>query len=373
MTDTDAARSSARNKWLTAAAFVGVAVLLTLIDATQAWIVVNANKAMTLGWWQAVVDRVPAWLMVAALAPAAIALARRFPIESTHWRSPLAIHVAGALGFAFAHLVGRAVYASVQYSAWDRFPVFLNKSALVALDMLTYGAIVGGWHALRYQREAKARELAEAQLRESLTEARLAALRSQLNPHFLFNTLNAISTMALKREDDRVVLTLGHLGELLRVSLDDDLPQEITLCDELEILDRYLEIQRLRFGERLTITRDVDVTVLDALVPSMILQPLVENAIIHGIAPVPGPGEVRICAERRGSKLALEVFDSGPGFGSAAATGIGLSNTRARLTQLYGGEHSVTLGALDARGARVTVTLPYRSDVAQSSKRMAST
>ena len=151
----------------------------------------------TLGWWQAVVDRVPTWLMVAALAPAAIALARRFPIEQTRWRGRLAIHVLGALGFAFAHLLGRAIYSSALYSAWERFPVFLNKSALVALDMLTYGAIVGGWHALRYQREAKARELAETQLRESLTDARLAALRSQLNPHFLFNTLNAISTMAL--------------------------------------------------------------------------------------------------------------------------------------------------------------------------------
>jgi two-component system, LytTR family, sensor kinase len=365
-------RSSAREKWLTAAAFVGVAVLLTLIDATQAWVVVNANPPNKLRWWSAVADRVPTWLIVAALAPAAIALARRFPIEPARWRGPLAIHLAGALGFAFAHLLGRAIYLSALFSSWERFPVFMNKSAFVALDVLTYGAIVGGWHALRYQREAKARELAEAQLRESLTEARLAALRSQLNPHFLFNTLNAISTMALKREDDRVVLTLGHLGELLRVSLDDELPQEITLCDELDILDRYLEIQRIRFGERLTITRDVDVTLLDALVPSMILQPLVENAIVHGIAPVPGPGEVRICAERRGSMLVLEVFDSGPGFGATATTGIGLANTRARLTQLYGADHSVTLGASDARGARVTVALPYRSDVAQTSRRMAS-
>jgi hypothetical protein len=367
----DSPGSSARGKWLTAAAFVGVAVLLTMVDATQAWVVVNANAPNTLGWWRAVLDRVSTWLMVAALAPAAIALARRFPIEPARWRGPLVIHVFGAVGFAFAHLIGRAVYAAALYSAWDRFPIFLNKSALLALDMLTYGAIVGGWHALRYQREAKARELAEAQLRESLTEARLAALRSQLNPHFLFNTLNAISTMALKRQDDRVVLTLGHLGELLRVSLDDELPQEITLCDELEILDRYLEIQRVRFGDRLTITRDVDVTVLDALVPSMILQPLVENAIVHGIAPVPGPGEVRIFAERRGPVLVLEVFDSGPGFDDTAATGIGLTNTRARLTQLYGAEHSVTLGTSEVRGARVTVTLPYRSEVVQASKRMA--
>jgi len=191
-------------------------------------------------------------------------------------------------------------------------------------------------------------------------------LRGQLNPHFLFNTLNAISTMALKGEQENVVRTLGYLGELLRVSLDDELPQEVPLSEELEFLDRYLDIQRTRFGDRLTIHRSIDPAVLDAMVPSMMLQPLVENAIVHGVAPVPGPGEVRIHASRRDGTLRLEVFDSGLGFPSATSpkvksTGIGLANTRARLEQLYNGAHAMMLDNDNERGTRVAVEIPFRT------------
>jgi hypothetical protein len=164
-----------------------------LVDATQAY-VANASSRYPLPFRTAVIDRVPAWLIVAALFPGALLLARRFPFGRGPWPFTLAVHLAGAFAFAFLHLLGRALFMAVQLGAWDRLPILLNKSAFVVLDMLTYAAIVGGWHALRYHREAKAREVAEAQLRESLTEARLAALRGQLNPHFLFNTLNAIST-----------------------------------------------------------------------------------------------------------------------------------------------------------------------------------
>lgn len=172
--------------------------------------------------------------------------------------------------------------------------------------------------------------------------------------------------MALKREHDNVVLTLGHLGDLLRVSLDDDLPQEVSLADELELLDRYLEIQRIRFGDRLTIRHEVDVEALDAMVPVMLLQPLVENAIVHGVAPIPGPGEVVISAERRDGTLVLEIRDTGPGF-SDHTDGIGLGNTRARLGQLYGAAHSIALGSTNGKrsGARVTVTIPLRSALAR--------
>ena len=279
-----------------------------------------------------------------------------------------------------------AVMTATFYAAWDgstaTLPLLLNKfiSAYFILDVLIYCGIVGASHAHRFYEEAKTRELAASRLQESLTQARLAALRGQLNPHFLFNTLNAVATMALKREHDNVVVTLGYLSELLRVSLDERLPQEVPLADELDLLERYLEIQRIRFGDRLTVTRDIDDDVLGALVPIMILQPLAENAIVHGIAPVPGPGEMRLRAERRDGELLLEISDSGPGFGSVArltacrahqedqtgddgrsSTGIGLANTRARIAQLYGERAVLWVGAGDAGGARVTVTIPFRA------------
>jgi sensor histidine kinase YesM len=245
--------------------------------------------------------------------------------------------------------------------------LLLNKflSAYFILDVLIYCGIVGASHAARFYREARARELAGSRLQESLTQARLAALRGQLNPHFLFNTLNAITTMALKREHDNVVVTLGYLSELLRVSLDDSLPQEVSLADELELLDRYLEIQRIRFGDRLTVTQEVEPDALGALVPIMILQPLAENAIVHGIAPVTGPGELKLRGTRLNGELLLEVSDSGPGFDATkprarSSTGIGLSNTRARLTQLYGDASTLSTGTGPRGGACVSVRIPFR-------------
>jgi sensor histidine kinase YesM len=166
--------------------------------------------------------------------------------------------------------------------------------------------------------------------------------------------------MALKREHDNVVATLGYLSELLRVSLDDRLPQEVALANELELLERYLEIQRIRFGERLVVRQEIAGDTLGALVPIMVLQPLAENAIVHGITPVPGPGELRLKAERQDGELVLEVSDSGRGFDAEHGTGIGLTNTRARLAQLYGDRATLTVGASPSGGARVTVAIPFR-------------
>jgi sensor histidine kinase YesM len=291
------------------------------------------------------------------------------PIVRSDRPRALLIHLAGALTFAAAHTVALALHASYQRGTLADIGVLFSKfSSPLAVDMMMYAAIVGASHAMRFHREARARELAASQLEASLTEARLVALRGQLNPHFLFNTLNAISTMALKGEHENVVRTLGYLGELLRVSLDDDLPQEVPRGDELEFLERYLDIQRSRFGDRLTIRQEVAPDAIEALVPSMILQPFVENAVTHGIAETPGPGEISIRAARRGGSLVIEVADSGPGPAASAfdrprrggRSGVGLANTRARLVQLYGDAHTLTLGSAGGRGACASVTIPYR-------------
>ncbi len=153
-----------------------------------------------------------------------------------------------------------------------------------ALDVVIYCAFVGGFHALLYYREFRARELAASQLQTGLTQARLEALRAQLNPHFLFNTLNAISALALKGDRDGVVQMLSLLSDLLRLSLDAHLPQAVPLADEIAFIDRYLELQRIRFSDRLEIQKSIEPDTLRALVPSLLLQPVVENAVLHGIA-----------------------------------------------------------------------------------------
>jgi two-component system, LytTR family, sensor kinase len=369
-----------RRRGAVAAVVIGLAAFCAVVEASQNYIG-SINFGRPVPWRESIRRTLPSWVIIALLTPGVLYLARRFPIDRGRWRVSLVVHLVGATAFALAHLGGLAVF----YATWDGsyavLPLLLNKfiSAYFILDFLIYCGIVGASHALRFYAEAKTRELAASRLQESLTQARLAALRGQLNPHFLFNTLNAVATMALGREHDNVVVTLGTLSELLRVSLDERLPQEVPLSDELDLLERYLEIQRIRFGDRLTVMRNIDPGALDALVPIMILQPLAENAIVHGIAPVPGPGELRLRAERRDGELLLEISDSGPGFGSVArltacrahqedqtgddgrsSTGIGLANTRARIAQLYGEGAVLWVGAGDAGGARVTVTIPYR-------------
>ena len=377
--DTATEPAPQRNRWVVAAVVVGFTLFCAIVEASQNYIA-QINFGSPVPYRESVRRTLPSWIIIALLTPGALYMARRFPAERDRWRVALAAHLIGASVFALAHLGGTALFYTVRDGVVAKAPLLLNKyiSAYFILDMLVYCGIVGASHALRYYREAKSRELATSRLQESLTHARLAALRGQLNPHFLFNTLNAIATMALKREHDNVVVTLGYLSELLRVSLDDRLPQEVALADELELLDRYLEIQRIRFGDRLTVRREIDDDALAALVPIMILQPLAENAIVHGIAPVPGPGELRLRAERRNGDLVLEVSDSGPGFAQHAgpagdgvatkqleepgrsSTGIGLANTRARLAQLYGDRSLLTVGSQPSGGACVSVTIPFR-------------
>jgi len=374
-----ATNASSRDRWVVPGVVIGLTALCALVEASQSYIgAINFGKPVP--WTESVRRTLPSWVIFALVTPGVLYMARRFSVERLGWRRALPVHLAGATAFAFAHLGGTALYYATRPGNLAPLPILLTKfiTAYFILDVLIYCGIVGATHAIRYYREAKARELAASRLEASLTEARLAALRGQLNPHFLFNTLNAITTMALKREHDNVVATLGYLSELLRVSLDDRLPQEVSLADELELLERYLEIQRIRFGDRLTVTREIDDEALGALVPIMILQPLAENAIVHGIAPVPGPGALRLRATRRNGDLLLEVADTGPGFqaserrraataqlgaelaGERSGGGIGLANTRARLAQLYGDASVLDIADAPEGGARVSVTIPYR-------------
>jgi two-component system, LytTR family, sensor kinase len=232
-----------------------------------------------------------------------------------------------------------------------------------------FAATVGGYYVYEYRRRAQeqrsaadALAMTAARLEANLARANLETLRMQLNPHFLFNTLNSISVLALKGEARKVVAMLARLSDLLRLSLE-NAQQEVPLDEELTVLDHYIGIEKVRFADRLTVRREIESQALSACVPSMILQPLVENALRHGLGRKPGPGEVLIEAAIRRGMLEIAVHDTGPGFNSekpSTGTGVGLVNTRARLRQLYGDSARLTLENADTGGALVRLALPAR-------------
>jgi sensor histidine kinase YesM len=344
-----------------AGVIAGCSIILALIEATQVYLASTDMESMRITWRVAFEKTMPSWLVLAALTPGILYLSNRFPFERRNWERSLAVHALAGVVFAFTHLAGtELLYISVA----DKTKGFRTGFSQLlhfyfALDVFTYWAIVAACLGFYYYREYRNRELTASKLQASLTEARLEALRAQLNPHFLFNTLNAISALALKGESAIVAEMLGRLSDLLRATLDHGRAAEIPLARELEFLDRYLAIQRLRFGERFTVTRRISPETLPTLVPSLILQPIVENAVVHGIAKQLGHGSIDISATRDNGVLRLEVRDSGPGFAASRPDeGIGLGNTRSRLEQLYGTGYAVECGRPPEGGAVVRITIP---------------
>jgi two-component system, LytTR family, sensor kinase len=356
--------AKASRRGLFMAGLLAVGVLLGLIDAAQVYL-----RASLLGrpysWAMSLLDGLPSWILLALLAPAVIAMARTVRLDRVPRAGAIAMHMGAAIAFAIVHQAAVASITAWRFADANFTPVIWKLLTFYFLiDFLIYWAIVGVCYAIEYGRELRQRELAASQLQASLSQARLQALRAQLNPHFLFNTLNATTVLALKGEGEAVAHTLTLLSELLRLSLDSSLPQEIPLERELQFMDRYLEIQQVRFPDRLSVDRQIDPAVLDALVPALLLQPLVENAVMHGVAAQRGHGEISIRAARANGRLVLRVHDSGPGFDTGdLVEGIGLKNTRARLEQLYASAQRFSYGN-DEGGAWVAIELPFREYVA---------
>jgi sensor histidine kinase YesM len=363
-----------RRKWKVWLALFGAATLIGLIEGAQLYAGLAAMER-PISWARALRSTMPSWYVLLALVPSIVWLSRRFPLEPVRWRWTLPLHLLAAVVFAFLHVTVSSWVSDYVLSGglqpWSlRESLSRLLTTFFVLELVTYFAVVGAYNAYDYARRYREREgqaaklaLRTSRLEASLSRAKLDSLRMQLNPHFLFNTLNAISVMAMKGEREGVVRMLMLLSDLLRLSLDNK-QHVLALRDELAILDCYLEIENVRFRDRLTLERDIDPSVLDAEVPSLLLQPLVENAIRHGISRRAGPGVVRVeAAVADRDWLELRVLDTGPGVeasGMTAGTGVGLANTRARLEQLYGSRQQLTLAGRPEGGACATVRLPLR-------------
>jgi signal transduction histidine kinase len=347
--------------WKNWAVILVPALFFGLIEAAQLRLG-SAALGRPMPFPLAVVRVVPYWLLLACLLPLAMAAAQRFKLSRyVLWPTAPAL-AASAIAFALLALAGRIIVGPIGPALVPWTPMQLFRTYFL-LDVLTYSALIGTLYAFYFYRQAAARELAASQLDASLAQARLRVLQAQLEPHFLFNTLNAISMLALDGNHTAVVDTIGRLRELLRVSLSHDRPQEVSLVRELELVEGYLGIQRVRFADRLVVAYDIDSGVSDAIVPSMILQPMVENAVIHGISTDTGACQVTIRATREHDSLRLEVRDTGPGFaaaGSHRGEGIGLVNTRARLQHLYGSAQRIDCFDAVGGGACVAIRIPFR-------------
>ena len=321
--------------------------------------------------WAFALERALAdWYVFAALSIPALWLARRFPFAGRRWRQAVAVHLIASAFFSFAWMALRAAIEEWQ-TRGDIFHVTFSDAfsrALVAtlfFNLLVYWGIIAGQNAFAYYSKFNERELHAAALETRLTEARLQALQMQLNPHFLFNTLNAISSLMHKDVEaaDKMIV---QLSDLLRYALESTKEQEVPLRQELDFLNRYLEIQRARFGDRLVVRHEIAPETLSANVPNLVLQPLVENAIQHGIEPHARPGQIILRARRENGALELEVQDNGVGLANGAipAEGVGLSNTRARLQQLYGSGQRLELLSAPGGGLVVQIRIPWRESPA---------
>jgi signal transduction histidine kinase len=299
------------------------------------------------------------WYTCALFFPLFVIAIRRWPLDRQHLASRLPLH----LGLTLAAVVGKyAIYLPIRARLTDSTqPPFIQGVAVSAIsEAIAFGCVAAVLHAIEFYRRYREREMFSLQLQARLSDAQLRALRAQLNPHFLFNTLNAATTL-LHRDADGADAMLTRLGELLRLTLRSDPDHETVLTEELALLDRYLAIMQIRFSDKVTVASTVDPRVTHALVPSFVLQPIVENAFEHGVARLQRPGHIAIEARPANDSLVLSVHDNGDGPGPTEhGTGVGLANTRRRLAELYGDAASLELVAPPGGGTLVEVRLPLR-------------
>jgi signal transduction histidine kinase len=359
---------SRRTRWLAAAVItLGVALLLGVISAAQNQIAnMNRPNHWTLG--HALIMETPFFVIWVLLLPLVLLALRRVPLQRGTLTRAIPIHLLIGVGITMLHYsIGFFLMGWIGHHNWtqpghtfgEHFIPDLRYSLLPNLaSYLFLLTIIVAWQYYKQLRERGSFLAAQRPTRE----AELRALRAQLNPHFLFNAMNSISMLVRRNDNAQAVRMLAGLSDLLRYVLEDSPADEVPLRDELSFLERYLEIEKVRFQDRLQIHMDAAEETLDAFVPNLLLQPLVENAIRHGVARKVSPGRVEIAARRLGDRLIVQVRDDGPGLGPGlGGSGVGLANTRSRLEQLYGAEQSFELRPGQSAGAVATLSLPFHT------------
>ena len=352
----DSAPWSRRAELAATAAFWGGLTVLLLVRRAA------GPLGLTPGVAVATVAEYAPWVV---LTPLVFALARRVPLDARLARR-VALLVAVGLGLAIAVEVGRRLLFWGLLDVPRRGPrrpgLRLFGRPQFLDEFVIYAGVLAAGYARTYALRAARRETEAARLAEQLGEARLDALRMQLNPHFLFNALNAVSAY-VERDPERAQTMIAQLGGLLRRVLDGDARTQVPLSDEAAFLGDYLAIQQARFGDGLAVDVRLGADLLGALVPPLVLQPLAENAVEHGVSRLAGEtGRITVAARRDAGRLVLSVADNGPGRRGPDGRGVGLANTRARLAALYGDAARLDLADAPGGGTVATVTIPYQTD-----------
>lgn len=331
-------------------------LLVGLVFASQLHLF-SIRAGGTMGWVDSLVWEIPRWCLWAFLAPLITRIARRYPLGKGQTTRYVVVHTLFGAVLSLIHLaIFVVIFHGLRLSMGNQGSMLEAFSFAFPLDF--HVGIAVYW-LIVLLREKSDSEQRVARLQAELTQAQLQALKMQLQPHFLFNTLNSISSF-LRTDVEIADEMIGRLGDFLRMTLQNPGTEEIVLEKELDFLKRYLEIEQMRFQDRLHTEFDIDPDTLGALVPNLILQPVVENAIRHGISARSGTGRIHIASQRRDGRLQVLVQDNGPGLPHDLREGIGLGTTRDRLRRMYGKEAQLNLANQTEGGTIVTMSLPYR-------------
>lgn len=342
--------------WKVACVVEACWLFLALLFTPQTYLS-NLRSPTPLTWGKAFVATFLLFQVWAVLTPFLLWLGARFPLERPRLLRNLAIHLLLSGPVALAHIwllqIVTTLLLTWSHSYQPPVPIIALLVGLGATNIMVYWGILAVSQAVNYFRKYQEREF-------RLAQAQLHSLRMQLHPHFLFNTLNAIAELVYSdpKAADRCILSVS---ELLRFSLESHRTQEVTLKEEIDFLEKYLEIQKTLMRDRLRVKLNVEPETLDASVPNMLLQPLVENAIKHGISPRPEGGNIEVYARRLNGKLYLEITDDGLGMNEQQdGNGVGLINTRERLKHLYGHAQAFNLSSFPGRGVTIRISLPFK-------------
>ncbi|UCC44629.1 MAG: histidine kinase [Candidatus Zixiibacteriota bacterium] len=365
--------------WRLVVLFVAVWTLLALIQSARWYHWYNMWQEETVvPWCQALAWGFGEWYLWGLFSLVIVYLTRRITFDRSNWLRSLALHGVLAVIFSVAHIflytlghhVSRSLSAETEPPGTTfakLLETFMTSRILDAV--LIYFLIAFVLYALTYYRRLRLEELRRADLQTRLARAQLESLKGQLHPHFLFNSLNAVTAL-IHSDPEAADRMVTRLSELLRVAIDSAEVPEVTLREEIEFVRTYLDIQKTRFGDRLRVQLDIAEECLDAMVPNLMLQPLVENAVIHGVTPRSGSGTVSIDACRRENTLAVRVSDDGPGVPAGhdpySGNGVGLKNTNERLRQLYGESAQLKFDSNDGVGLAVTIGIPYRLETQET-------
>jgi two-component system, LytTR family, sensor kinase len=344
--------------WITLWSLIGLAI------ASEIYLSSNfLGRSIT--WGEAISDSLEDWYVYGILSLAVVWLARRYPPERGSRLATAAIHLGAAFIFSIVYIVVRALVGEVDSLIAGEPVAFreIFRPLLVRtfpFNLLVYSVILTVSHALDYYRKYHERTVQTLELEKHLTEARLQALLHQLKPHFLFNTLNGIASL-MHTDVDAADRMLVRLSELLRITMSHTGAPRTTLREEITFIERYLDIEKIRFRNRLEVSIAIDEDAIDGQVPSLILQPMVENAMHHGIEPHSRIGRIEVKGVRSDNKLILKIKDNGTGMpeGGFKREGIGVANTRARLAELYGTSQKFEMANNPEGGLCITITIPY--------------